>query len=171
MNLTRSTFVYCPQSGPRWLPCASPRFGAVPTVVWGNQSAHVVGVTLSVATAQQGHYFRPLAREVASALASELRGVAWDDRGDIHLCVDAVDAPAAYRHLIALGPSDALDLSNPNTGPLIGVGRWPQSAWDVDGGWNYTRETGVVKFQRRDFDVVASAADWTIADVTGAVVS
>jgi hypothetical protein len=82
----RVHFLYCPRSGPRWIAGSGPRSeAALPIVEWPNGCAHAVGHHMSFATATQGAWWRSDACELAQLISQHYRGVAWDDRGEVHL--------------------------------------------------------------------------------------
>jgi hypothetical protein len=99
-------FVYCPRSGPRWLPEAGPRKGiVVPTIVWPNESAHVYGYQVSVRAAIPGRYWRNEAREAARAVALHFGGLAYDKQGDVSVVVrEEIEARYAAAWFLMLHP-------------------------------------------------------------------
>ena len=101
--MTSPTFVYAPCSGPRWIGNAGPRDEiTVPTVVWPNQSAHVVGTVLSFNASSPSNYWRHEAREAAEAVALGAGGIAWDECGVVCLAVPPWLAQTAIRHMWAV---------------------------------------------------------------------
>lgn len=100
----RTTFVYQPRSGSRWLPGAEPRrHVGVPVVEWANGCAHVYGAHIAVESAAPNRHWRTEAREAAGYLAKIFAGVAWDAGGEVNLVVPPQLAATA---LVCMWASD-----------------------------------------------------------------
>lgn len=143
-------FVYCPKSGSRVF-ASAPTSGIV-TVRWNNGSLHVAGgVRLTYPAAAPGHWWRDVARKVATAIVTDTRhggtgprlgGVAYDEQGTITLIVPEGTAAtvdrlmrAAARHALRRvggGPEHYADASEENAVAIL-----------LDGG-DIDRDTGAV---------------------------
>lgn len=97
----RATFVYCPTSGDRVFTESLTPYVFV--VRYPNGCRHVAGgCHLQYWTAGPGNYWRSEAVGMASALVTAFRGgIAWDERGTIHVVVPTQDGKRADNMMLA----------------------------------------------------------------------
>jgi hypothetical protein len=101
--MTNPIFVYAPRSGDRVI-AARPADDGLPAIIaWpGNGSRHVIGgVHLAYEASAPRRHWRDAARRMASIIVDQVGGVAWDDRGTIHLVVPRASAGTTDRWMRA----------------------------------------------------------------------
>lgn len=98
-------FIYRPTSGDRVF-AENPANAYLAWVRWSNGCRHVFGGhCLRYHAAQPGEHWRWRARRMASVLVSRFGGVAWDEQGEVCLCVPQRDALTAHRYMCAAADS------------------------------------------------------------------
>jgi hypothetical protein len=98
-----TTFIYAPRSGDRVF-AARPADDGIPAIVtWpGNGCRHLIGgVHLAYEASAPRRHWRDAARRMASLIIDAVGGVAWDDRGTIHVAVPRESAGSADRWMRA----------------------------------------------------------------------
>lgn len=107
MKIDGFPFVYCPANGARWVDKQSSpsRESKLGFLHWENNSMHILpleGCLLSVLTlksASKEFWYRDVARRVMAQIAYAMGGVAWDENGNVSLCVSHKDTFDSYDHL------------------------------------------------------------------------
>jgi hypothetical protein len=100
--MTNPVFIYCPRSGDRVI-AARPAADGIPAIIgWGNECRHVVGgIHLVYEASAPRRHWRDAARQMASLIIDAAGGIAWDDRGTIHVAVPRESAGSADRWMRA----------------------------------------------------------------------
>jgi hypothetical protein len=131
--MTNPVFIYCPRSGDRVI-AARPAADGIPAIIgWGNECRHVVGgIHLVYEASAPRRHWRDAARQMASLIIDAAGGIAWDERGTIHLCVPWLSAAEADRwmwaaraaslHDFPASPRISRELVNAASLALVGMG-------------------------------------------------
>jgi|WetSurSiteA1Bulk_404760.scaffolds.fasta_scaffold41456_2 hypothetical protein len=99
----KSIFIYCPRSGSRVFVSNTGR--GIGLVKYSNESAHVIGNFVHIVAHCQGER-RGVVTKLATAFLKAVGGVGWDERGDIHVCINAPHAINAWMILTGLDPDN-----------------------------------------------------------------